>query len=193
MIKIHSSAEDYFQRLLAGQDIDNLGLRLEVLRPGTPQADCELSFCEPADAGLDDLKVACQGFDLYVDAASVNYLDEAEMEYIPDRTGGQLMVKAPNIKGKPPEDNAPLFDRVQYAIDSEINPGLAAHKGRVSLVEISKQSEAVLQFGGGCHGCGMVDATLKNGVEKTLKRHCPDLAGVVDATDHASGENPYYQ
>jgi len=68
---------------------------------------------------------------------------------------------------------------------------VASHGGRVSLQEITAAGEAVLQFGGGCHGCSMVDVTLKNGVEKTLLSHFSELVAVVDATDHSSGENPY--
>jgi Fe/S biogenesis protein NfuA len=50
----------------------------------------------------------------------------------------------------------------------------------------------LLQFGGGCHGCGMVDVTLKQGVEKTLRERVPEITAVRDATDHAGGEKPYY-
>ena len=49
----------------------------------------------------------------------------------------------------------------------------------------------VLRFGGGCHGCGMVDVTLRDGIEKTLKARIPEVTGVRDATDHATGDAPY--
>ena len=62
----------------------------------------------------------------------------------------------------------------------------------VALVDITDRNEVVLQFGGGCHGCGMADVTLKQGIEQTLTRHIPEISAVLDATDHASGENPYY-
>jgi Fe/S biogenesis protein NfuA len=51
----------------------------------------------------------------------------------------------------------------------------------------------VLRFGGGCHGCGMVDVTLKDGIEKTLRQRVPEIVGVRDVTDHASGEHPYHR
>jgi Fe/S biogenesis protein NfuA len=62
----------------------------------------------------------------------------------------------------------------------------------VALVEITENMEVVLQFGGGCHGCGMADVTLKQGIEQTLTRHIPEITAVLDATDHHSGQNPYY-
>ena len=76
-------------------------------------------------------------------------------------------------------------------LHSEINPGLASHGGMVNLVEVEDEV-AVLQFGGGCQGCGMVDMTLKDGVEKTLLESLPQLKGVRDVTDHSVKENAYF-
>jgi Fe/S biogenesis protein NfuA len=75
---------------------------------------------------------------------------------------------------------------------NEINPGLAAHGGVVSLVEVTPESEAVLQFGGGCQGCSAVDLTLKGSVETTLLERVPELSAVKDMTDHSVTENAYY-
>ena len=75
----------------------------------------------------------------------------------------------------------------------EINPQIASHGGRVSLEEIAGDGIVVLRFGGGCHGCGMADVTLKQGIEKTLRSRLPEITEVRDATDHASGHNPYYR
>jgi Fe/S biogenesis protein NfuA len=77
-------------------------------------------------------------------------------------------------------------------LEAEINPKLASHGGRVSLLEIDAGGAVLLQFGGGCHGCGMVDVTLKQGVEKTLRERVPEITAVRDATDHADGKKPYY-
>ncbi|MEO8011241.1 MAG: NifU family protein, partial [Dokdonella sp.] len=64
--------------------------------------------------------------------------------------------------------------------------------GRVTLREVTPEGVVVLQFGGGCHGCGMVDVTLRNGVERTLSERVPEVTGVRDATDHETGEQPYF-
>jgi Fe/S biogenesis protein NfuA len=89
-------------------------------------------------------------------------------------------------------DDSPIEDRVNYLLYNEVNPGLAAHGGNVSLEEIFEENVAVLRFGGGCQGCGMVDVTLKNGVEKTLLEQIPQLKEVRDVTDHTVKENAYY-
>ena len=64
---------------------------------------------------------------------------------------------------------------------------------RDSLDCITDDNYVVLQFGGGCQGCGMVDVTLKEGIEKTLLEKLPDLKGVKDITDHTENENAYYK
>ena len=87
----------------------------------------------------------------------------------------------------------PLEDRVNYVIYNEINPMLESHGGVVSLLEITDDMYAILQFGGGCQGCGMVDVTLKDGIEKTLLETLPELAGVKDMTDHSLDENAFYK
>ena len=107
--------------------------------------------------------------------------------------GGQLTIKAPNSRMPKITEDSSIEDRVNYILYNEINPGLAAHGGNVSLEEIFEESVAVLRFGGGCQGCGMVDVTLKDGVEKTLLEQIPQLTEVRDVTDHSVRENAYYQ
>ncbi len=70
-------------------------------------------------------------------------------------------------------DDAPLMERVEYLLQSQINPQLAGHGGRVSLMEITEDGLAILQFGGGCNGCSMVDVTLKEGIEKAAAERIP--------------------
>jgi len=129
---------------------------------------------------------------VFVARASAPWLDKAQIDFEEDSTGGQLTIKAPGIKGSEPSGGASLEERVGWLLETEINPALASHGGRVALVEITETKEVVLQFGGGCHGCGMADVTLKQGIEQTLTRNIPEITAVVDVTDHQSGSNPYY-
>jgi Fe/S biogenesis protein NfuA len=191
MIQISESAQLHFRRLLEQQGADMLGIRLTALRAGTPSADARLEFCEQVDLQGDEWALDCAGFTLYVDAASVSFLDGAEIDFVTSATGGQLNIRAPKIKGAVPGDDASLVERVRYVIDSEINPQIAAHNGRVALEEVTAAGEVVLRFGGGCHGCGNADVTLKHGIEKTLLARVPGVTAVRDATDHSSGRDPY--
>lgn len=115
-------------------------------------------------------------FDLltaYVDELSAPYLEDAEIDFVTDQLGSQLTLKAPNAKMRKVADDAPLMERVEYMLQSQINPQLAGHGGRVSLMEITEDGYAILQFGGGCNGCSMVDVTLKEGIEKQLLNEFP--------------------
>lgn len=194
MIEMTDAAQAYFRKLLSQQDADDLGLRIKVLEPGTPRAACDLQFCPEGQEAEDDRADRYEGFTLHVAADSVPWLDDALIDFeTQDAGAGQLTIKAPNIKGSMPGEDASLADRVRWVIESEINPRLASHGGMVSLQSITEKTEVVLRFGGGCHGCGMVDVTLKEGIETTLKGHFPEITGILDGTDHETGENPYYQ
>ena len=191
MIDISESAQGYFRHLLQSQGGDAVGIRVSAVHPGTPKADARLEFCESGDLLGDEWSLECEGFTLYVDAPSVRFLDGAQMDYVTQATGGQLTIRAPRIKGETPGAEASIVERVQYLLDSEINPMLASHKGQVSLVEVTADGVVLLRFGGGCHGCGMVDVTLKHGIEKTLRERIPEITAIRDATDHATGTAPY--
>lgn len=192
MIKLTDSAKGHFESLLAKeQDGENLNLRLSVANPGTQQADVGIVFCPFGEEDPADHEIHYQKFSLYIEQESVPALRDAVIDYIRNDFGGKLSVKAPYIRGQQPPQDAPLSERVQYIIDNEINPNLAQHKGFVSLVEITADKEVILRFGGGCHGCGMADITLKTGIEKNLLEKCPEITKVVDVTDHTAGVNPY--
>lgn len=191
MIDISESAQTYFRHLLKTQGGDAVGIRVSAVHPGTSRADARLEFCESGDLLGDEWSLDCDGFTLFVDAPSVRFLDGAQVDYLTQATGGQLTIRAPRIKGEVPGEDSSVVERVQYLLDSEINPMLAAHKGQVSLEEVTADGVVRLRFGGGCHGCGMVDVTLKQGIEKTLMERIPEITAIRDATDHATGEAPY--
>ena len=191
MIELSETALQHFRRLLQSQGGDAVGIRISAVHPGTPKADARLEFCEREDLQGDEWSLDCEGFALYVDSDSAPWLDGAQIDYATNATGGQLTIKAPKIKGSVPGPDATLAERVQYLLDSEINPMLAAHKGRVALDRVDDEGAVYLRFGGGCHGCGMVDVTLKNGIEKTMRERIPEVTAIRDATDHATGAAPY--
>lgn len=191
MIQISDAAQAHFRKLLEREAIPGLGVRLAARDPGTPRADVRLEFAGTDELAGDEWAVDCDGFTVWLDAASVPFLDGAEIDYETRATGGQLQIRAPRIKGVAPADGASLVERVRWTIEQEINPQLAQHKGHVSLQEVTAGGIVVLRFGGGCHGCGMADVTLKQGIEKTLVEKVPGVTGVRDATDHETGDAPY--
>jgi Fe/S biogenesis protein NfuA len=193
MITITESAQEYLQGLLSKQDEDVRGIRVFINDPGTPRAETCIAYCREGDIRDDDQRHAYPGgFVAWFEGRSLPFLEDALVDYAQDRMGGQLTIKAPNAKLPRVGADSPLEDRINYILYNEVNPQLAAHGGEVRLVELAEGAIAVLQFGGGCQGCGMVDATLKNGVERTLLEQIPELREVRDVTDHSNRTNAYY-
>ena len=192
MINISSAAQIYLQGLLTKQEDGDVAIRIFVAQPGTPQAETCIAYCRPGEEQEGDIAVEYEGFRAWFEGRSEPYLEDAEVDYQEDQMGGQLTIKAPNARVPKVGPDAPIEDRINYVLYNEINPGLAAHGGVVSLVEVTADKQAVLQFGGGCQGCSAVDITLKSSVQGTLLEQVPELAGVVDHTDHSFTENAYY-
>ena len=193
IVEITSGAEAYFVDLLSNQEAEDIGIRIFITDPGTPGAETCIAYCKPEEAQASDTKVDYNGFTAWLDERSLPFLEESLVDFAEDRMGGQLTIKAPNAKVPKVSVDSPLDDRINYILHSQINPGLASHGGMVSLVEVLDAETAVLQFGGGCQGCGMVDMTLKDGVEKTLLEQLPELKSIRDVTDHTLTENAFYK
>jgi Fe/S biogenesis protein NfuA len=191
MLTVTPTARDYFAKLLEEQP-EGTQLRLSAKNPGTPTADVTLNFCPAGDERADDEAVDCGVFTLFVSNESGEALDGAMIDFETSATGGELSIRAPGLKGQAPADDAPLHERVSWVLESRINPMVASHGGVVSLVDVTEENDVILRFGGGCHGCGMVDVTLKQGIETQLRELVPEIRNVSDGTDHAKGENPYY-
>lgn len=196
-ITITESAQSYLADLLSKQGTDGIGVRIFVEHPGTPRAECCMAYNQPGEEDSADLKFSYDDFDAFIEASSVPYLEDAVIDYNKDRFGGQLTFRAPNSKVPKVGEDASLEERINYVLQSEINPSLAAHGGMVDLLELIEEEgvgiTAVLKFGGGCQGCSAVEMTLRQGVEVQLKQQIPELTQVIDDTDHTYAENAYYK
>jgi len=191
-ITITEAAHDYLAGLLQKQNTPGIGIRVFITQPGTPYAETCIAYCKPGEQKPDDVAIGLKSFTAWIDSVSEPFLEDALVDYATDRMGGQLTIKAPNAKVPMVNEDSPLNERINYYLQTEINPGLASHGGQVMLIDVVEEGIAVLQFGGGCQGCGQADVTLKEGIEKTLLARIPELKGVRDVTDHTNRENAYY-
>ena len=66
------------------------------------------------------------------------------------------------------------------------------HGGMARLAGVEGDT-AYVRLGGGCQGCGMATVTLDQGIESAILAAVPEVKRVVDVTDHAAGESPYYE
>ena len=191
MFSITEEAEIYVADLFEQQDEKDLGLKVDVEKPGTPVATVTFNFCIKSDLPESYQEFPFVGFSAFIDESNNQYLSDSHVALKIDGTNKKLTITAPNAKGEAPKDDAPLEEKVLFTIVTEVNPSLASHGGFVDLVEITKKNEVVLNFGGGCQGCSSVNMTLKDGVEKQLKGLYPEISAVLDATDHSYKENAY--
>jgi Fe-S cluster biogenesis protein NfuA len=88
-------------------------------------------------------------------------------------------------------NNVEMMERVQSLIDDTINPALAMHGGFVELVGV-EDGVVSMRMAGGCQGCGAAQMTMAQGIELLIRDEIPEVKKIVDVTDHAAGENPYF-
>jgi len=100
---------------------------------------------------------------------------------------------SPPIDARPPADlSGDVAQRVIQVLEQQVNPAIAEHGGHAELVAVEEDA-AYLRLGGGCQGCGMATVTLSQGIEVAISEAVPEIARVVDVTDHAVGTNPYFE
>ena len=130
---------------------------------------------------------------MLVPAGSIDRLRGATLDEV-EPTG--LVLRNPN-RPRPAAPAAPLHlegsveERLQQLLDGEINPMLAQHGGFATLDRVEGDT-AYLGMGGGCQGCGLAKMTLTEGIKTAVEDAIPEIARVVDVTDHAAGENPFF-
>lgn len=193
MIEITASGQNYLRELLVKQNCEGIAIRVFVLDGGTPKAETCIAFCRPGEQEAEDELFEYGEFNAWIEKKSKPYLTEAVVDFAKDSMGGQLTIRAPNSRMPKIGADSSLKDRINYILYSEINPGLAAHGGHITLENLTDDKVAVLRFGGGCQGCGQADVTLKEGVEKALLQQLPELTAVRDVTDHSNQENAYFK
>jgi Fe/S biogenesis protein NfuA len=151
----------------------------------------ELSLVDQKEPG--DITVNQGDFKVFIEGDSLQKVQGRVIDYIagPDVAGFVVRQPAP-VSQEAPRPTGELAERVMQVLEHQVNPAIAAHGGSIALVDV-KDNTAYLEMSGGCQGCGMARVTLRQGVERMLYQAVPELAGIVDVTDHASGRNPYFQ
>ncbi len=187
MITITELAQERIAAFMKAENRPNLALRFAVEGRGPGGFMYRLAFVDAAEQAADDRVVDVGPFQVLVDARSVESLTGVTLDF----------VEGPNQSGFRIDNPNPLWTdsvalAVQKVLDEEINPAVATHGGWVALLEV-RDGVAYVQLGGGCQGCGMVDVTLRQGIEVRLREVVPQVREVVDTTDHAGGANPYYR
>ena len=160
----------------------------------------DLSFLDLEQARSDDKRVEFGELTVIIASKDLDKFNNAKLELSDDPAAPGLTMDNPNtpspeIFGNPdemPELTGELAEKVQTVLESQINPAIASHGGVAQLVGVEGQ-DVYLKLGGGCQGCGMAQVTLTQGIETSLRDAIPEIGNIIDATDHASGDNPYFE
>ena len=187
MITITDTAKEKILTTMEAKDAKGMALRLAIVGRGPVGFRYSMAFVPTEEKGSEDVVGDFGELQVFIDPQSAPKLDGATVDYLEDNFQEGFMIDNPN-----PLWDDPLAQTVQDVLDSQINPGIAMHRGFVTLLEV-KDGVAYITFGGGCQGCSMVDVTLKQGVEVKILEAIPEIKQVLDTTDHAGGTNPYYQ
>ncbi|CAN5600723.1 Fe-S biogenesis protein NfuA [soil metagenome] len=181
--------------LAAEEDPESLALRVEVTGVNGVEYAYDLSFEERSSAEPEDLIYQQGDLVVMIPVESVDPLWGATLD-LPSTAGqGGLVIRNPNrpdpLTGYDVELSGTVTERINQLLTQSINPSLASHGGFASLVDVV-DSKAVVTMGGGCQGCAVSALTLREGIQKSILEHIPEITEVVDATDHDAGENPFY-
>jgi Fe/S biogenesis protein NfuA len=173
-------------------------LRIEA-RAGAKDFEYHLAAAGESDGRDGDTVVDHGSFQVLIDPESAACLAGARLDYRETLLESGFRFDNPNPPPSPALPSGSRDDlrgsaaeKVRLLLESEINPAVAAHGGRVELAAV-EDGVVYLSFGGGCHGCGLVDVTLKQGVEARIRELVPEIERVVDTTDHAAGQTPFYR
>jgi Fe/S biogenesis protein NfuA len=159
---------------------------VSALRIAGNRAEYKLWLVKDADKQSTDKDFEVGGFAVFMDPLSFDNLAGATVDFMDGVMQSGFRIFYPS-----PTWDDPLAQRVQDVLDQHINPGVAGHGGSVKLERLEDDT-IYISMGGGCQGCASSQLTLKMGVERMMKEHVPEIKQIVDMTDHASGENPYY-
>ncbi len=157
----------------------------------------DLSFLDVKEAREDDVQLQFGVLPVIIAAKDKDKFDGASLNLSEDLNSLEMdnpNTPSPNIlnTSEPiPELTGELAEKVQTILDQQINPAIASHGGVAKLVNV-EGNDIYLQLGGGCQGCGMAQVTLSQGIEASLREAIPEIGNIIDATDHASGDNPYF-
>lgn len=186
IVSISDAARDQLLELVESKGEDGYAIWVAIAGRGPQGFHYDLRLVKEDEAPAETITQDFGDLRVLVHADSAESLEGATIDFIP-RAGG-FKIDNPNPLFSWDD---PLAQSVQDVITQHINPGVAQHGGFVNLLDV-KDDVAYIELGGGCVGCGMVDVTLKQGIEVMIMQAVPQIKAVIDTTDHASGTNPYY-
>lgn len=159
---------------------------VSALRIAGNRSEHKLWLVSAEDRQPEDRCFDAGGFEVYLDPISASNLEGATVDFVEGIMQSGFRIFYPS-----PSWDDPIAQRIQDLLDQQINPSIASHGGSIALERVEGDT-AYLSMSGGCQGCASAQLTLRQGVEQMIRAAVPEIRRIVDVTDHAAGENPYY-
>ena len=175
---------------------ESTALRVTITGANGPEFSYDLSFEDIEEAAPDDHIYQVSELTIVIPKVDLENLSGATLDLPSNAMQGGLVIRNPNrpkmLEGEDIELIGTPGEKLQQLLDTHINPSLAAHSGYAELVKMDGTSAHIL-MGGGCQGCAMSAATLRQGIEVMIAEAIPEITEIVDVTDHEAGENPFFE
>jgi Fe/S biogenesis protein NfuA len=204
VLRVTDAARSMVREVRASEaDADRLALWLEVSGASAGAYSYDMWFQLASDASGDDVVQHHDDLVVVIPAGSVERLRGATLDTGGAASADGLVIVNPNVPARQPASPAisgrvaadlsgPVAERVIAVLEEQVNPSIAMHGGHAELVAIEDEI-AYLRLSGGCQGCGLAQVTLSQGIAVAIQDSVPEITQVVDVTDHATGDNPFYE
>lgn len=202
MIEITQGAREKIQSLIDAEVVREPALRIglapETERRSPLQLPYVISLVEREDKERTEIAINVEGIRVLLNLDTSNLLSGATIDWLQDDGASGFQVRTPEPVRRPPRPageasaaSGPLAERVQSVFDELVNPRIASHGGAVELVDV-EDDNVYIRMSGGCQGCSASAATLRMGIERTLREEIPEVGEIHDVTDHDAGVSPYF-
>jgi len=202
MIQITQAAREKIQSLVDAEVVREPALRIalapETERRSPLQLPYVISLVEREDKERTEIAINVDGIRVLLNLDTSNLLSGATVDWLQDDGASGFQVRTPEParpaarrEGGDATVSGPFAERVQAVFDELVNPRIASHGGAVELVDVEENNVSI-RMSGGCQGCAASAATLRMGIERTLREEIPEIGEIHDVTDHSAGENPYF-
>ncbi len=183
MLNITDAAIAAIRQTMAANGHEGYAVRLAITARKADAFEYNFGSAHPSLKGKEEVAIESNGLTIFIAEHDLSDLEGVVIDLKPE---GGFKIDNPNPVWRDPSGKS-----VAEVMERKINPSVAFHGGFITLVDV-KDRKAYIKMGGGCQGCSLSNATLKQGIDKMIREAVPEIEEVIDITKHELGQNPYY-
>jgi Fe/S biogenesis protein NfuA len=189
VISVTEAAQQKIGEFVADAGEECRGVRIRAAKVGKHTFRYQIHLVREGDVDDDDTRIEYNGFSVYVDPQTDQWMEGSTVDFLTLESGSGFQIDNPAAS---PQWDDPVAQKVQQVIDEKVTPVVASHGGWVELERVDGDT-AYVSLGGGCQGCASASFTLSQGIASVITEEVAEIEHVVDETDHAAGEQPFYK